>query len=307
MSVDTSFIPPHPLNTPVLFSVFNRLDTTKQVFQAIRQAKPPRLYVAADGARLNKEGEACKVQAVRDYIMQNIDWECEVKTLFRDSNIGCKLAVSDGIDWFFENEEQGIILEDDILPGQSFFWFCENMLNKYKYDTRVGQISGFNYGFVMPDESYDIFFSKYGFIWGWATWRRSWKLYDVNMKLFKDAMKYDIFENFFSKNKKAEVEKFRKVAFNEIDTWDYQWSFARFINRMYTIVPKKNLITNLGFGEDATHTFGRNPYQNIEITEMDCNEINCPEYILEIKEFYNNFEFKNSKIKYIFGIMKNGL
>ena len=120
------FIPPHPLETAVLFLVFNRLDTTKQVFEAIRQAKPPRLYVAADGPRESKEGEKEKVKAVRKYVMDNIDWKCEVKTLFRDKNLGCKMAVSGAIDLFFENEEMGIILEDDCLPNQSFFGFVRS-------------------------------------------------------------------------------------------------------------------------------------------------------------------------------------
>ena len=115
------FIPKKPLETAVLFLVFNRLDTTKQVFEAIRKAKPPRLYIAADGPRESKEGEAEKVKAVREYVMSNINWDCEVKTLFRDKNLGCKYAVSGAIDWFFENEEMGIILEDDCLPSQSFF------------------------------------------------------------------------------------------------------------------------------------------------------------------------------------------
>ena len=130
----SKFTPPHPLNTAVLFLVFNRLDTTKQVFEAIQQAKPPRLYVAADGARELKEGEAEIVKAVREFVIQNIDWECEVKTLFREQNHGCKMAVSGAIDWFFANEEKGIILEDDCLPSQSFFWFCEELLYKYKDD-----------------------------------------------------------------------------------------------------------------------------------------------------------------------------
>ena len=144
MSKDNTFTPPHPLNIAVLFLVFNRIDTTKQVFEAIQQAKPPKLYIAADGARESNEGEAEKVKAVREYIMQNTDWECEVKTLFREQNYGCKMAVSGAIDWFFDNEEMGIILEDDCLPSQSFFWFCEELLERYKDDMRVGQICGFN-------------------------------------------------------------------------------------------------------------------------------------------------------------------
>ena len=128
----SEFIPPHPLNTAVLFLVFNRPDTTRQVFEAIRKAKPPRLYVAADGPREDHPGEDEKVREIRDYVMNNIDWDCEIKTLFRDKNLGCKYAVSGAITWFFENEEMGIILEDDCLPSQSFFWYCEELLKKYK-------------------------------------------------------------------------------------------------------------------------------------------------------------------------------
>jgi len=141
MKVD-NFTPPKPLETAVLFLVFNRLDTTKQVFEAIKKAKPPRLYIAADGARKNIDNEDKIVQDIRNYLISNIDWECEVKTLFREKNLGCKYAVSGAIDWFFENKEMGIILEDDCLPSQSFFWFCEELLNKYKDDKRIFLISG---------------------------------------------------------------------------------------------------------------------------------------------------------------------
>ena len=136
------FTSPHPLNTAVLFLVFNRLDTTKQVFHEISQAKPPRLYIAADAARANNINEVKKVHEVRNYIMQNINWECEIKTLFRDQNLGCKYAVTNAISWFFENEEQGIVLEDDCLPSQSFFWYCEELLTKYKDDKSVYLVSG---------------------------------------------------------------------------------------------------------------------------------------------------------------------
>lgn len=161
------FTPPYPLNTAVLFLVFNRPDTTKQVFEAIRKAKPPRLYVAADGPRLNRAGEEEKVKAVREYLMDNIDWSCEVKTLFRQENLGCKYAVSGAITWFFEHEEMGIILEDDCLPSQSFFWFCEELLNRYNNDTRIFLISGFNSINKWKNNSFDYLFSYYGSIWGW--------------------------------------------------------------------------------------------------------------------------------------------
>jgi len=277
-----------------------------QVFEAIRKAKPPRLYVAADGPRANREGEAERVARVRE-IATAVDWPCEVKTLFREENLGCKYAVSGGITWFFEHEEQGIILEDDCLPSQSFFWFCEELLNKYNNDCRIGQISGFNYGFEIPDDKYDIFFSKYGFIWGWAAWRRSWEKYDIEMKLFKEALSYDLFENYFSFNKSYQVNNFRMVKYNEIDTWDYQWSFARFINKLYTVVPKFNLVTNIGFRGDATHTRGNNPYENIDKLNLKPNKEKCPEYFLEFKEFYKIFEVKDNLLNRVIKKVKNVL
>ena len=156
------------LETPVLFLVFNRPDTTAQVFEAIRQAKPPRLYVASDGAREDKEGELEKVKQVREIVSQ-VDWNCEVKTLFRDKNLGCKIAVSSAIDWFFEQEEMGIILEDDCLPHPTFFRFCQELLERYRDDERIGMISGNNFQFGRKCTDYSYYFSMYSHIWGWAS------------------------------------------------------------------------------------------------------------------------------------------
>jgi hypothetical protein len=152
-----------------LFLVFNRPDTTSQVFEAIRKARPPKLYVAADGPRLDREGELEKCAQVRA-IATAIDWPCELHTLFRDLNQGCKIAVSTAITWFFEHEEQGIILEDDCLPSQSFFLFCQEMLNHYKNDTRVWHVAGV-YPFATDSRDCNAYcFSEYSPIWGWATW-----------------------------------------------------------------------------------------------------------------------------------------
>jgi len=166
------------LTTPVLFIVFNRLDTTKQVFEEIKKAKPQKLFIAADGPRNFQEKN--KTDVVRKYILENINWKCEVKTLFREKNLGCKYAVAGAIDWFFDNVEQGIILEDDCLPSQSFFKFCQEMLEKYKDDERVMHISGTNVeGISKIDQDY--FFAINFNVWGWATWKRAWKLYDINV------------------------------------------------------------------------------------------------------------------------------
>jgi hypothetical protein len=248
------FTPPHPLKTAVLFMVFNRLGTAKQVFQEIRQAKPPRLYIACDGARLNNEKDARNVSAVRDYIIENIDWECEVKTLFRDRNLGCKYSVSGAITWFFKHEESGIILEDDCLPSQSFFWFCEELLEKYKTDLRVWHIGGTN-PIDSNSTSSEYYFSEYNRIWGWASWRRAWAVYDVEIKDWPAISKTGVLESLLGI---SESKKFTKIMWKvfdgEIDTWDYQWLLLRLLHGK-AIIPNVNLISNIGFGQDATHTF----------------------------------------------------
>jgi len=250
----TNFTPPHPLKTAVLFLIFNRPDTTKQVFEAIRKAKPPRLYVAADGPRPDRPGEGEKCKQVRRIATQ-VDWDCEVKTLFRDKNLGCGKAVSSAIDWFFENEEEGIILEDDCLPSQSFFWFCEELLERYRDDMRVWMITGRNnLGSWTPIES-SYFYSKLPAIWGWATWKRTWCHYDFNILRWRNAYTRKRVQDFVGIEFFASREKaFNKTFNKEIDTWDYQWAFSQYCNSGITMVPIYNLIENIGFGKNGTHT-----------------------------------------------------
>ena len=268
----TKFIPLHPLNTPVLFLVFNRLDTTKQVFKAIRKAKPPRLYIAADGARESKDGEAEKVKAVREYIMSNINWECEVKTLFREQNLGCKYAVSGAIDWFFENEEMGIILEDDCLPSQSFFWFCEELLERYKDDMRVWHIGGSNFQNAIKRGEGDYYFSKYNLIWGWAGWASRWKKYDVELDSIIDTKFLE--KTFEDRNAiKYWAKPFNDMKEKRIDTWDYQYTFSMWDNDGLAILSNTNMISNIGFGEDATHTTTKEgELSNVSRSELLLNQ-----------------------------------
>jgi hypothetical protein len=250
----TECVPVYSLTTPVLFLVFNRLDTTKQVFETIRTARPRKLYIAADGPRELREGEAQKIKEVRDYVVNNVDWDCEVKTLFREKNLGCKNAVSGGVNWFFEHEEQGIILEDDCLPSQSFFRFCQELLCAYRHDKDIGMISGnMLYDQIKVNESY---LYTYGNIWGWATWRDRWSLYDVDIKSWSDEEVRSSIEAFLANRKVYRfVSALFDTAYNgKIDTWDYQWLFARLKNRLLTINPSRNLVANIGFGENATHT-----------------------------------------------------
>lgn len=253
--MEDKFVPPGPLTTPVLFMIFNRPDTTQKVFYAIRQAKPRQLFVAADGPRPDKKGEMEKCQKARQ-IATSVDWDCKVKTLFRDKNLGCKIAVSSAIDWFFENVEEGIILEDDCLPSQSFFWFCQELLEYYRDDTRIMHISGNNFQFGRKIGNASYYFSKFGLIWGWATWKRAWRYYDVKMKTFSQFKDEDQIRNIFYDKKMQNyyMKIFDKAYKGEIDTWDYQWLYSRLINRGISIHPNINLVQNIGFGIDASHT-----------------------------------------------------
>ncbi|MEM4605436.1 MAG: hypothetical protein QW103_00140 [Candidatus Pacearchaeota archaeon] len=242
------------LTTPVLFLIFNRIETTKKVFAEIRKARPTKLYIAADGPR--NEEEKKKTDAVRKYVLENIDWPCKVKTLLRDKNLGCKYAVSSAITWFFENEERGIILEDDCLPSQSFFRFCQELLERYKDDERVMQISGTNIERISKIKE-DYFFTPCFNAWGWATWRRAWKNYDVEMKEWKKIRFsknfLEIVKDYSFLDKIKSWRLYQLTYAKKIDTWDYQWIFCCLINNALCIIPKKNLITNIGF-KKGTHT-----------------------------------------------------
>jgi hypothetical protein len=243
------------LITPILLIAFNRPITTEKIFNSIREVRPLRLYFACDGARHDREGEDKKVARVREFV-NKIDWNCEIKTLFQHENLGCKYGVSSAINWFFENEEQGIILEDDCLPNLDFFYFCENLLVRYKNDYRVMAITGNNFqcGTRHGEEAY--YFSKYMHIWGWASWRRAWEHYDVEMK-FWDKNKAKKSRNTLfndSVEKKYWCQVFNKVKNGEIDTWDYQWIASIWQQGGVVATPNVNLVKNIGFGPDATHT-----------------------------------------------------
>lgn len=238
--------------------VFNRADTTAQVFESIRQARPPRLYVAADGAREGRPGEDALCEATRRVATQ-VDWPCEVRTLFRDRNLGCKTAVSSAITWFFEHEEQGVILEDDCLPAPVFFAYCDELLEKYRDDERVTCISGDNF---LPDsvrqqltDSY--YFSVFNHIWGWASWRRAWQGYDVNMSDWSLERGKATLKRVFPDNpplRRIWLGTLDRVARGEINTWDYQWVYHCWRAGGLTCLPSVNLISNIGFDERATHT-----------------------------------------------------
>lgn len=240
---------------PVLLLIFNRPDATRRVFQEIRKRRPRHLYVAADGPRATRGDDGPQCAATRA-IIDDIDWPCELHTLFRESNLGCRSAVSSAIDWFFEYVECGVILEDDCLPTQGFFTFCEELLSRYENDTRVMHIAGTNLNRTTDLRGNSYTFSKYTPIWGWATWRRAWKQYDVEMSQLDEVKREGaIAAAFPGRAERLHREiLYELVRQRKIDTWDYQWNFALTANNGLSIIPAKSMIQNIGFGEDATHT-----------------------------------------------------
>lgn len=242
--------------SPILFIIFNRPDITARVFAEIKAAKPARLYIAADGPRPAHPTDAGLCSEARAITAQ-IDWDCELYTLFREENKGCKIAVSEAITWFFTQEEEGIILEDDCLPHPWFFTFCDAMLERYRLDTRVRNITGTNLQMGRQWGSASYYFSRYSNIWGWASWRRVWQEYDAELSRYSEADAQRLLPKVFSDPFLVEgwMWIFRELKAGRIDTWDYQLNFITFFGNGLCVTPNINLISNIGFRADATHTF----------------------------------------------------
>ena len=256
--------------SPILFLIFNRPETTKKAFSAIKKAQPLRLYIAADGPRSEIPEEANRCELSRN-IALNVDWDCEVKTLFRDHNLGCRLAVSQAIDWFFEHEPEGIILEDDCLPSQSFFWFCQEMLEFYRNDKAVGAICGFysNELEYTPNASY--FFSRYLRVWGWAGWRRSIEGYDTNIDFLtekQNTWEKDIFSGTEIILKNYWQNIFEEVRSGKIDTWDTQLQYLLWLKKQWVATSSINLIKNIGWSE-GTHVQKKDHNHDLPTGEME--------------------------------------
>jgi hypothetical protein len=279
-------------NTPVLFLIFNRPDTTKQVFESIRQIKPKQLFVAADGPRPDRIGEKEKCEAAREIIKQ-VDWDCEVKTRINIENKGCGIAPFEAITWFFDNVEYGIILEDDCLPDQSFFSFCQELLLKYRFDNRIMMISGDNFlKNITITSSY--FFSKYHFIWGWASWKRAWKYCDFSMNSWKILNKTNCLKCLFPKRYERIWWKkiYEEVVNCHVDYWDYQWGYTIIINNGVTIFPKVNLVSNIGFSKSATHTQNQLSWKNSQEAKVIDFPLIHPK-VIETNKYLDKKLFEN--------------
>lgn len=280
------------LNTPILLLIFNRPDTTKKVFEAIREQRPKYLYVASDGPRSDNHDDIDLCRQCID-ITSNIDWPCEVKTLLRDTNLGCGLGPATAITWFFDHVDQGIILEDDVFPDQSFFYFCEQMLERYKHDHRMMHISGCYFLEAHGEPSLQsYYFTKHIHVWGWASWKRAWKLYDYKMKDLSILESNERLSKYYGGYSIFWKDIFRGMKNRGDDIWDYQWMFSIYKNDGIAINPTINLTKNIGFNSNATHT--KNPesvFTKIKLSSLSeiippvANNIDTEKDILYYKYF----------------------
>lgn len=257
------------MSVSLLFLFFTRPETTAKVFQAIRAAKPDRLFLAADGARSQRAGETELCRETRASVEEMINWPCEVHRLYREENLGCRVAVFSAIDWFFDHVEEGIILEDDTLPSPGFFSFAETMLERYRDDARVMHVSGNNHqhGRIRGDGAY--YASRFAHSWGWATWRRAWNLYDREMSGFPRN-----WDEIAARCKlPSRIKDWWKMALNNtragvVNTWDFQWHYTVMKHQGVSLIPNRNLVVNIGVGDAATHMKKRDVASSITIGEL---------------------------------------
>jgi hypothetical protein len=243
-------------NTPILLNVFNRPEHTKKVIRSLRKVQPSYLFINADGPRENNSDDELLCKQVRE-LLSEIDWNCTTKTRFLEKNLGVRDSPKTGIDWFFSYVEEGIILEDDIIADESFFYFCQELLEKYRHDDKIMHIGGYN-PVTNLDLKISYIFTRYPTSWGFATWKRSWNKYELNFPNLKSQ-----YEDKKSNLNQIDSEQsiidyltitFNKTKLNEIKAWDYQWFYSIIINDGYAITFSNNLIQNIGFGKDSTNT-----------------------------------------------------
>ncbi|MCQ2497615.1 MAG: hypothetical protein MJ133_01405 [Lachnospiraceae bacterium] len=284
------------LITPVAFITYIRLDTTIQAFESIRNARPSKLYHISDAA--NTEEKQKKVEEVRNYVRENIDWPCEFITNYASANIGCKNRIVSGLDWVFSQEEKAIIIEDDVVVSKSFYRFAQEMLDRYSDNDQVMMVTSGN-GVTTYDNGNDYWFSHNCSIWGWATWRHAWEKNDVNLtqwpKLKKDKILYKFYDERAARIYERGIDS---VYSGELNTWDYGWLLAKAVYNGMEIVPCVNMMKNVGIeSEEATHKSGID-------AELVVNEISFPlkhpDVVIREKKYddeYANIWFKTSKME----------
>lgn len=277
------------MNTAILLITFNRFDTVRRVFEQIQIAKPPRLYIASDGARKNIPNEKVIVDEIRQWILDNINWDCQINTLFRDENLGCDKNIPNAINWFFETENAGIILEDDCLPSQTFFKFCELSLEKYESNKNIWHIGGSNSTDIsIANNSDSAYLSKCMNCWGWATWKNRWQYFNADLTNYNPAKICDDFKNI------SEQIYWLRILYrdrhNKLKSWDYQWALNIIEHQGLCVVPCKNLIQNIGF--EGTHYKQKKKSKLLARQKnFELENINLPDVITYSNE-YDNLLFK---------------
>ncbi len=271
----------------ILLLIWKRPSHVKKVINSLRRVSPKKIYISSDGPIKDNLKNKELVEETREIVLKEIDWDCEKILNFSQENKGCRIGVSEGIDWFFSYEEEGIILEDDCVPTEDFFYFCQTLLKKYRNDNRIWAICGNGYQNKRNKNSY--FFSRYIDVWGWATWKRCWKFYDKDIKSWRDNKNLSEFKNIFENNR--ELKYWNKI-FDDLfykgipDTWDYQFQYQIFINSGMTCMPYTNSVENIGFGEGATHTTQMPILPNNNINEIGRIELplSHPDKIIRSKD-----------------------
>lgn len=279
------------LNTPVLFLIFNRPDTTDRVFDAIRKAQPKQLFVAADGPRFGNVTDVELCNSTKQ-IIDKVDWQCEVKTLYRTTNLGCGKAVSEAITWFFNQVEYGIVLEDDCLPESTFFQFCETMLIKFKDDTSKAVVCGTNYLYSgIKELNDDYFLSRYCIVWGWASWSRVMKNVEWDLDKLGQICDEKKFEYLYNENKEVANWLYSMIKLTldkKIDTWDTIFAYNLALSRTKNLYPVKNQISNIGSNGTHINTSKSADLFMKTYKIVFSNDINCVN-----SSFYNNLMYKN--------------
>lgn len=264
-------------STPVIFLIFRRSDLTSRVFECIRQARPQKLLIIADGPRDTAESVLCQQTRA---ITEQIDWDCEVLRNYSESNMGCRQRVSTGLDWAFEHVDEAIILEDDCVPHPSFFSYCQELLDRYREDNRVVVISGDNFQRGQIRGKFSYYFSNYSHCWGWATWKRAWHNYDHNLEFWPSFRDGKYLEEILDSDLEIQywTDIFERLyQFGKPSSWAYVWTFTCWLNRGLTVLPNVNLVSNIGFRDDATHTMNSNNVSNLPV--KDIGTLQHPDFI----------------------------
>lgn len=260
------------MKTPVVLLIFNRPDTTQRVLDVVRLVKPPQLLVVADGPRSDRPQEAERCAATRA-VLQQVDWNCDLLTNYSEINLGCARRVASGLDWVFSQVEEAIILEDDCVPHPTFFPFCEELLERYRDDERVMTIAAKNVQFGHTQTEYSYYFSRYNHCWGWASWRRAWNQFDFDMTDWPTVKANNLLMDILQDKRAVQywTTIFQSTYEGKTRSWAYRWMLSSWLQNGLSILPHVNLVSNIGFGTEATNTVTaseNSSYANMVAEEM---------------------------------------